>query len=163
MTVNRAQPHPWRVVAFELAVILPTFVLGAVLISRNPAAFDHGVLIFWACLIALVELLPVPAWRGLTISVGFPLLMVVAFLYEPVAAAAVALVGASDHVTTKALYAKDPDGIEFEVSWLVPAELITDEIAEARKRIGPLDIAEEKARFGAQTRGGGGISTPTTA
>ena len=96
MTVNRAQPHPWRVVAFELAVILPTFVLGAVLISRNPAAFDHGVLIFWACLIALVELLPVPAWRGLTISVGFPLLMVVAFLYEPVAAAAVALVGASD-------------------------------------------------------------------
>ena len=74
-----------------------------------------------------------------------------------------ALVGASDHVTTKALYAHDPDGIEFEVSWLVPAELITDEIAEARKRIGPLDIAEEKARFGAQTRGGGGISTPTTA
>ena len=31
-----------------------------------------------------------------------------------------ALVGASDHSTTKALYAKDPDGIEFEVSWLVP-------------------------------------------
>src|SRR4051812_18241620 len=27
------------------------------------------------------------------------------------------LVGASDHGTTKALYAKDPDGIEFEVSW----------------------------------------------
>jgi catechol-2,3-dioxygenase len=32
-----------------------------------------------------------------------------------------ALVGAADHVTTKALYAKDPDGIEFEVCWLVPA------------------------------------------
>src|SRR5262245_29882004 len=38
------------------------------------------------------------------------------------------LVGASDHSTTKALYAKDPDGIEFEVSWLVPLELLTDEI-----------------------------------
>ena len=50
----------------------------------------------WAVLIGLVELLPVPAWRGLTISVGFPLLMVVAFLYAPAAAAAVALVGASD-------------------------------------------------------------------
>ena len=37
-----------------------------------------------------------------------------------------ALVGASDHVTTKALYAHDPDGLEFEVSWLLPAELITD-------------------------------------
>ena len=32
------------------------------------------------------------------------------------------LVGASDHVTTKALYAHDPDGIEFEVCWLVPAD-----------------------------------------
>ena len=34
------------------------------------------------------------------------------------------LVGASDHGSTKALYAKDPDGIEFEVSWLVPAALL---------------------------------------
>ena len=35
-----------------------------------------------------------------------------------------ALVGASDHGSTKALYAQDPDGIEFEVSWLVPADLL---------------------------------------
>ena len=28
--------------------------------------------------------------------------------------------GATDHSTTKALYAKDPDGLEFEVCWLVP-------------------------------------------
>jgi catechol-2,3-dioxygenase len=32
-----------------------------------------------------------------------------------------ALAGASDHGTTKALYGRDPDGLEFEVSWLVPA------------------------------------------
>src|SRR3954453_19059496 len=32
-----------------------------------------------------------------------------------------ALVGASDHSTTKALSARDPDGLEFEVSWLGPA------------------------------------------
>ena len=42
-----------------------------------------------------------------------------------------ALVGASDHSTTKALYAKDPDGLEFEVSWLVPAALL--ELAGHRK------------------------------
>src|SRR5215208_749364 len=36
-----------------------------------------------------------------------------------------ALVGATDHATTKALYAKDPDGIELEVSWLVPADRLT--------------------------------------
>src|SRR5687768_702321 len=38
-----------------------------------------------------------------------------------------ALVGATDHGTTKALYAHDPDGIEFEVSWLVPANLLDDD------------------------------------
>ena len=71
-----------------------------------------------------------------------------------------ALVGASDHGSTKALYAKDPDGIEFEVSWLVPAELLDDAAIAAKSRIGPLDIAREKERYGATTRGGIGISTP---
>lgn len=31
-----------------------------------------------------------------------------------------ALVGESDHFVSKSLYAKDPDGIEFEVMWAVP-------------------------------------------
>ncbi|MFI7533613.1 VOC family protein [Streptosporangium sp. NPDC049376] len=70
------------------------------------------------------------------------------------------LVGASDHSTTKALYAKDPDGIEFEVSWLVPADLITEETMQGRSHIRPLDLAREKERYGAQTRGGLGVSIP---
>src|SRR5215218_2808234 len=74
-----------------------------------------------------------------------------------------ALVGASPHIPTKALYAKDPDGIEFEVSWLLPADLITDAMrAEtatlARPR--PLDLEGEIARYGADTRGGVGVSIP---
>jgi catechol-2,3-dioxygenase len=71
-----------------------------------------------------------------------------------------ALVGATDHATTKALYAKDPDGIEFEVCWLVPADLLTPDIIESRSRLAPLDLAKEKERFGADTRGGIGISVP---
>ncbi|MFD1825668.1 MULTISPECIES: VOC family protein [Mumia] len=71
-----------------------------------------------------------------------------------------ALVGASDHGTTKALYGADPDGIEFEVSWLVPAALITPEVRAARVRILPLDLALEKERYGAQTAGGIGVSWP---
>jgi len=74
-----------------------------------------------------------------------------------------ALVGASDHATTKALYAKDPDGLEFEVSWLLPADLLTDEVLARRTRIGRLDIAAEKARYGGRTRGGVGVSVPATA
>ncbi|MGV9596851.1 VOC family protein [Streptosporangium sandarakinum] len=70
------------------------------------------------------------------------------------------LVGASDHSTTKALYAKDPDGLEFEVSWLVPAALLTEETLRGRSRIRPLDLAAEKERYGAHTRGGIGVSTP---
>jgi len=73
------------------------------------------------------------------------------------------LAGATDHGTTKALYAKDPDGIEFEVSWMVPADLLTDEVLGARETMAPLDIAKEKARYGGQTRGGIGISWPAPA
>src|SRR6478609_1203399 len=65
-----------------------------------------------------------------------------------------ALVGASDHATTKALYAQDPDGLEFEVSWLLPADLITDEVKAQAMAIRPLDLAREIERYGAQTRGG---------
>jgi len=70
------------------------------------------------------------------------------------------LVGASDHGSTKALYAKDPDGIEFEVSWLVPAHLLDEAVRGGGARIKPLDIAREKQRYGADTRGGVGVSTP---
>ncbi|WP_336211945.1 VOC family protein [Nonomuraea sp. LPB2021202275-12-8] len=71
-----------------------------------------------------------------------------------------ALVGASDHATTKALYGRDPDGLEFEVSWLVPAALLDDEVIAARSTIRPLDLAADKERYGGQTRGGVGVSIP---
>ena len=68
-----------------------------------------------------------------------------------------ALVGASDHGTTKALYAKDPDGLEFEVCWLVPADRLPVSVDAVTK---PLDLAAEKARYGGSTRGGVGVSFP---
>ena len=74
--------------------------------------------------------------------------------------AAGALVGASDHSTTKSLYGKDPDGIEFEIAWVVPADALDDAALAGRVRIAPLDLAREKARYGATTPGGIGISRP---
>ena len=71
-----------------------------------------------------------------------------------------ALVGTSDHGSTKSLYGRDPDGLEFEVVWLIPAALLDEQALAARKTIRPLDLAAEKARFGATTRGGVGISVP---
>lgn len=75
-------------------------------------------------------------------------------------AAAGALAGASDHGTTKSLYAHDPDGLEFEVVWIIPAHLLTDDDRARGASIRSLDLDKEIARFGAHTRGGLGISIP---
>jgi catechol-2,3-dioxygenase len=71
-----------------------------------------------------------------------------------------ALVGATDHGTTKSLYARDPDGLELEVAWVVPAHLLDDAAVEASSRLAPLDLDAAIARYGATTTGGVGISTP---
>jgi catechol-2,3-dioxygenase len=71
--------------------------------------------------------------------------------------AAGSLVGASDHGTTKALYAQDPDGIEFEVSWLVPADRLGDGDSDT-PATAPLDLEAEIARYGADRPGGVGVS-----
>lgn len=65
-----------------------------------------------------------------------------------------ALVGASDHTASKSLYAKDPDGLEFEVCWVVPLALLGDVPEPLAVRPLPLDLDREIARFGARTRGG---------
>jgi signal transduction histidine kinase len=52
--------------------------------------------LLWAALIAAVESVPLPAWRGMTISVGFPILIMVAILYPPGLAGLIAFLGASD-------------------------------------------------------------------
>ena len=56
------------------------------------------------------------------------------------------LVGASDHGVNKSLYAVDPDGLEFEVMWLVPSENWGE--AETTAVVEPLDLAAEIERFG---------------
>jgi catechol-2,3-dioxygenase len=72
--------------------------------------------------------------------------------------AAGALGGASDHSSTKSLYGRDPDGLEFEVAWVVPADLLDEETLRGRSEIRPLDLAREKQRYGGATEGGVGIS-----
>ncbi|MGB6182053.1 MAG: VOC family protein [Rhodococcus sp. (in: high G+C Gram-positive bacteria)] len=75
-------------------------------------------------------------------------------------ASADALVGASDHSTSKSLYGQDPDGIEFEIAWLVPADRIDADVLDRRSTISALDLDVEIARYGADTLGGIGVSVP---
>ena len=60
------------------------------------------------------------------------------------------LVGASDHGVNKSLYAVDPDGLEFEVMWLVPIEFWGE--AETTSVIEPLDLEAEIERFGSDLK-----------
>jgi hypothetical protein len=47
-----------------------------------------------------------------------------------------------------------PDGLEFEVCWIVPTELQAPEVEEGPGRARPLDIDAEIERNGLQTVGG---------
>ena len=88
---------------FELSVILPTLALilanlalGGFGLFESPS-FSLGVA-FWIVVIAVVELLPVPTWKSLQLSLAFPLFTAVAFLpiYPAEVAGLVALLGSSD-------------------------------------------------------------------
>jgi catechol-2,3-dioxygenase len=57
-----------------------------------------------------------------------------------------ALTGMSDHGATKSLYGHDPDGIEFEIMWLVPRQLWGEN--ENSAGTAPLDLQRELAQYG---------------
>jgi catechol 2,3-dioxygenase-like lactoylglutathione lyase family enzyme len=148
-----------EVLGFRLVPMTPEGFRGAAFLQAPDSTNDHDL--------GLFELGrgagPSPAGRG---TVGLyhlawevDTLDELAVTAERLAAAG-ALVGTSDHGTTKSLYGRDPDGLEFEVVWLVPADLLDDAARAARTRIGRLDLDRERQRYGGQTRGGLGISVP---
>jgi signal transduction histidine kinase len=82
-----------RLLVVQLAVFVPTLAVMAV--SLATVQFEPEWFL-WSVLIAAIELMPVPAWRGITVSVGFPLLVMLAILYPPPAAVVLTFLGASD-------------------------------------------------------------------
>ncbi|MBV9024748.1 MAG: VOC family protein [Streptomycetaceae bacterium] len=70
-----------------------------------------------------------------------------------------ALVGASDHLVSKSLYAKDPDGNEFEVMWRVPREdwPKVDESTQTR----PLDLQTTLKQWDADLKTGAAAGSAT--
>jgi signal transduction histidine kinase len=80
---------------FGVLVVLPTLAGLAYLLVNRTEPVPLAV-VPWTLLIAAVELLQVPTWRGVQVSVGYPMVIAVAFLYPPEVAALVALLSASD-------------------------------------------------------------------
>ena len=69
-TVSRRNSER-RLLALELIVIVPTLVGGTLLVFNNLDSFMWpviGELLIWAGAVTLVELIPVPAWRGVHLS-----------------------------------------------------------------------------------------------
>ncbi len=94
-TAEAPPAHGAGVTALELAVVLPTLVFLTVSLVRDPHEITLGVW-FFAVSIAVIDLIPVPAWSGLQLSVSFPVLLGAAVLFPPPVAGAIALVGSFD-------------------------------------------------------------------
>ncbi|MEX0984028.1 MAG: sensor histidine kinase [Actinomycetota bacterium] len=93
MDVKHAETRATPLIEVGVFIVAASIVGGLVAYSGEALAW---LPLLWAPLIAAVELVPVPAWRGVTISVGFPILVMVAILYPPGLAGLIAFLGASD-------------------------------------------------------------------
>src|SRR5918999_3053684 len=91
------RPPPMRI--FRISVVLPAGWVVALGILAMQRLDEPGVLLnvaFWTVLIAVVELLPVPIWKSVRVSIGGPLFMAAAFIYPPAIAGLIAVVWVSD-------------------------------------------------------------------
>jgi catechol-2,3-dioxygenase len=138
---TRAAEFYGRVFGFE---IVGSEMGGQAIFMRSPLATNHHDL-------GLFSVGP-DAARPARGSVGLYHLAWEVPTIEDIAAAwqaleeAGVLGGASDHVVSKSLYGRDPDGNEFEIMWSVPREAWGD--AEHKGAILPLDLEAELKRFG---------------
>jgi catechol-2,3-dioxygenase len=67
------------------------------------------------------------------------------------------LVGATNHGVSKSLYAKDPDGNEFEVMWRVPRE----DWPSGEPQLRALDLQESLDRWGPDLKTGAAAGSAT--
>jgi signal transduction histidine kinase len=81
--------------AFQACVVGPAVVLLVVLLVAQGGPWKADLLL-WAAVVVGVELVQVPSWKGLQVSIGFPILLAVGLIHQPAQAALVAFVGTVD-------------------------------------------------------------------
>ena len=87
---------PFTALAMRIGVV--TLTLGWLAVELPGSAdqvFDPAVL-FFILAIAVVDLIPVPVWGGMQLSLSFPILLGVAVIFDPPVAALIALLGSAD-------------------------------------------------------------------
>jgi signal transduction histidine kinase len=87
---------PFAALAMRVGVVALTLGWLAVeLPGSADQAFDPAIL-FFILAIAVVDLIPVPVWGGMQLSLSFPILLGVAVIFDPPVAALIALLGSAD-------------------------------------------------------------------
>jgi len=94
LRTGAARRH-WTTIAYELAVVALTTSILAWGLANHPAQLDSSILV-WTLGVAAVDLIPVPAAGGLSLSLSFPILLAAAMIYPPSVAGLIALVGSLD-------------------------------------------------------------------
>jgi signal transduction histidine kinase len=92
-----AHPAPrWIQTTYQVVVIVPTIVYLAISLARDPAEVQQASVLLFLVSVAVVDLIPVPGWGGLQLSLSFPLLLGVAIVFEPPVATLIAFLGSVD-------------------------------------------------------------------
>src|SRR6266511_2191218 len=81
LRTGAARRH-WTTIAYELAVVALTTSILAWGLANHPAQLDSSILV-WTLGVAAVDLIPVPAAGGLSLSLSFPILLAAAMIYPP--------------------------------------------------------------------------------
>ena len=82
--------------AYFWGVVVLTVPITVVAFWEPDGAFPLGGIIFWALLLAAAELLPVTLGYQAQVTMGFPILMAAAIVYEPAVAMTIAGIGFFD-------------------------------------------------------------------
>lgn len=95
-----APPAPerdnWRSNLFQVVIVVPVLAyLVAAFVGRRDEIFVTSALLFIVT-VAIVDLIPVPAWGGMQLSLSFPILLGVAIVYPPPVATVIAFLGSCD-------------------------------------------------------------------
>jgi signal transduction histidine kinase len=96
---------PTRPIASAMEIVVSVGVIAWIAWSLRSGAgdgLDWSQVAFFILVITAVDLIPVPVWGGMQLSLSFPLLVSVALLYDPAIAGLIALLGSVDPRELKA-------------------------------------------------------------
>lgn len=95
-TTDEAAPEGSASRLLQILVSVPVVAYLALVLPAHREELLRSSVLLFALTVAVVDLIPVPGWGGLQLSLSFPILLGAAIVFDPPVAAAIAFVGSSD-------------------------------------------------------------------